>query len=55
MRVSALTALTIISALVVLATWPQAAHLGTAVTDFGDPLLNATGPPGAVAFTVKFV
>lgn len=41
MRVSALTALTIISALVVLATWPQAAHLGTAVTDFGDPLLNA--------------
>jgi hypothetical protein len=41
MRVSALAALTIISALVVFATWPQAARLGTAVTDFGDPLLNA--------------
>ena len=41
MRVSALTALTVIAALVVISTWPQAAHLGTAVTDFGDPLLNA--------------
>src|SRR5678815_558922 len=41
MRVSALTALALISALVVFATWPQAARLGTAVTDFGDPLLNA--------------